>query len=365
MRQDDYDAAVRAAYDGPFEARPFASLLGVLRWQLGAHLVNIVLSHGGVDEPSRDMWVWDGLSDGDAMVRAYPQYRALDPIDYEGLAPGRVYIHRELMDVQARDRDFYQDYLARYGMEHAMVTKLVSDHGQPAWLTCARTAAQGPFGAKEKAYLGRVAGHVRQALRHFDLLSSQALNKAIMRRRNPHNTVVTLLLDDQMRLLNGDEDQLRAISKGGLFRMASDNQLSGATPHIQQALLRAARRVRSGSVPIAPIWVQGKALRLSLQAFRDEQIVAGRLKAAFAIRIREADPPTIDPGEAAAQLGISPSEGRLAALLGEGRTIAEAAGVMGVSIETARTYSKRIYAKTSLRNQADLVRELIGGGLLQ
>lgn len=365
MRPEDYDAAVRAAYAGPFEAKPWTALLATLRTQLSAHLVNIVLSRGGVDEPSRDMWVWDGPGDGDAMVRDYPRYRALDPIDYDGLAPGRVHIHRELMDVQARDRDFYEDYLARYGMAHAMVVKLVSDHGQPAWLTCARTAAQGAFAAAEMAYLERVAAHVEQALRHFDHLASQALNKAIVRRRNPHNQVVTLLLDDQMRLLNGDEDQMAALAESGLFLLSADHQLSGATPRIQQALLRAARRVRGGKVGTAPVWRQGEALHVTIGALQGEPIAAGRLKAAFAIRIREADRLTIDAGEVAAQLGVSPAEGRLAALLGEGRTIAEAAAAMGVSLETARTYSKRIYAKTSLRGQADLVRELICGGLLQ
>jgi DNA-binding CsgD family transcriptional regulator len=37
-------------------------------------------------------------------------------------------------------------------------------------------------------------------------------------------------------------------------------------------------------------------------------------------------------------------------------SIAEAAAELGLSVESARTYSKRIYAKTGARGQADLVR---------
>ncbi|MFD2137270.1 hypothetical protein ACFSLT_22710 [Novosphingobium resinovorum] len=37
-------------------------------------------------------------------------------------------------------------------------------------------------------------------------------------------------------------------------------------------------------------------------------------------------------------------------------SIAEAAGQVGLTVESARTYSKRIYAKTGARSHADLVR---------
>jgi DNA-binding CsgD family transcriptional regulator len=53
---------------------------------------------------------------------------------------------------------------------------------------------------------------------------------------------------------------------------------------------------------------------------------------------------------------LIPSEARLALALSRGMSIAEAAGELGLTVESARTYSKRIYAKTGARGQADLVR---------
>ena len=53
---------------------------------------------------------------------------------------------------------------------------------------------------------------------------------------------------------------------------------------------------------------------------------------------------------------LLPSEARLALALSRGMTIAEAASDLGLTIETARTYSKKIYAKTGARGQPDLVR---------
>ena len=57
--------------------------------------------------------------------------------------------------------------------------------------------------------------------------------------------------------------------------------------------------------------------------------------------------------------GLSATEARLALCLADGRTLAEAAGEIPITIESARTYSKRIFAKTGTARQADLVRVLL------
>ncbi|MEJ2459021.1 MAG: helix-turn-helix transcriptional regulator, partial [Novosphingobium sp.] len=49
-------------------------------------------------------------------------------------------------------------------------------------------------------------------------------------------------------------------------------------------------------------------------------------------------------------------EAELAVALNEGLSIAEAAERMGLTLETARNYSKRLYAKLGVRGQAQLVR---------
>jgi len=53
---------------------------------------------------------------------------------------------------------------------------------------------------------------------------------------------------------------------------------------------------------------------------------------------------------------LTPRQAGLALALSRGMTIAEAARELGLSVESARTYSKRIYLKTGARGQADLVR---------
>jgi DNA-binding CsgD family transcriptional regulator len=56
---------------------------------------------------------------------------------------------------------------------------------------------------------------------------------------------------------------------------------------------------------------------------------------------------------------LSPSEARLAWSMAQGMSIAEAAKEHHLTLETARNYSKKIYAKTGARGQADLVRHIL------
>lgn len=61
--------------------------------------------------------------------------------------------------------------------------------------------------------------------------------------------------------------------------------------------------------------------------------------------------------------GLLPSEARLANALANGASLAETAEQMGLTIETVRNYSKKIFAKTGTRGQADLVRYILAIGL--
>jgi DNA-binding CsgD family transcriptional regulator len=58
---------------------------------------------------------------------------------------------------------------------------------------------------------------------------------------------------------------------------------------------------------------------------------------------------------------LTRSEAALAARIAGGASLVEAAEGLGLTIETARNYSKRIYVKTGARGQADLVRIVLEG----
>jgi DNA-binding CsgD family transcriptional regulator len=57
--------------------------------------------------------------------------------------------------------------------------------------------------------------------------------------------------------------------------------------------------------------------------------------------------------------GLSSSEARLALAIASGQSLAEGAEAIGLTLESARNYSKRIYSKTGAHGQADLVRLVV------
>jgi DNA-binding CsgD family transcriptional regulator len=63
----------------------------------------------------------------------------------------------------------------------------------------------------------------------------------------------------------------------------------------------------------------------------------------------------------AAELGISPREAELAALLAGGLGLRRIAQRLRISVHTARTHLKAIYGKTGIGSQAELVQR-IGAG---
>lgn len=61
---------------------------------------------------------------------------------------------------------------------------------------------------------------------------------------------------------------------------------------------------------------------------------------------------------------LTDAESRLAVALGEGHRIEDAADLMGITVSSARTYLKRIFSKTDVTRQAELVRLLLAAPVL-
>ncbi len=66
-------------------------------------------------------------------------------------------------------------------------------------------------------------------------------------------------------------------------------------------------------------------------------------------------PPPIDGGMLRQWFGLTPAEARLAVVLAQGHSLAEALECLGVGVNTVRTQLKSIFGKTGTRRQAELV----------
>ena len=145
----------------------------------------------------------------------------------------------------------------------------------------------------------------------------------------------------------------------GLRRTAGD-RLIAQDIMVDRRLTAAIRAVGEGAAG------RPRAINISTDPWVDLLIVPGGAEAANTsgaamIAYIQGDSLSLDDRhEQIAELfGLLPSEARFALLLSRGLSIAEAGAKLGLTIETARNYSKKIYAKTGARGQADLVRFIL------
>jgi DNA-binding CsgD family transcriptional regulator len=70
-------------------------------------------------------------------------------------------------------------------------------------------------------------------------------------------------------------------------------------------------------------------------------------------------PPSLDLESIRRRFDLAPAQARLTALICNGHPLREAAARLGITEGSARQYLRRIFDKTGVRRQADLIR-LVG-----
>ena len=103
-----------------------------------------------------------------------------------------------------------------------------------------------------------------------------------------------------------------------------------------------------------------RRLSLHVSPVGDAQADFGaRRVAALALVVDPTSRPRIDPIRLAAALGLTPAEGRVAALLAEGRSVREAAAEAGYRETYVRWLIQQLYKKQGVSGQVALVRRVL------
>jgi DNA-binding CsgD family transcriptional regulator len=122
-----------------------------------------------------------------------------------------------------------------------------------------------------------------------------------------------------------------------------------------------ARAVRNDTAPGAvgreAIALQTESGSRLLHVLRLEDRLGRATARGAAVFVTSASPQPGSTGESMAQVfRLTPQEARVLALIGAGRSPGEAAAALKVRLSTVRTHLLRIFAKTGVSRQAELVR---------
>ena len=141
-------------------------------------------------------------------------------------------------------------------------------------------------------------------------------------------------------VLPADRSRLRRLLRRALPDLWSEPPVGGS-----MTIQRSSGRSRLG-LHVSPV---GDA----------EADFGGRRVAALVLVVDPARRPRIDAQRVAKTLGLTPSEGRMAALLAEGRRVGEIAAATGWSVNYVRWLVQQVYRKQGVSGQIELVRQVL------
>ena len=282
----------------------------------------------------------------------------LDP--YGVMRPGRVYTLEELFDYDAPARQTAQRRaLAQMKINHARVVRVGTPGDSEAWLLLVRERED--LTASDSALLSSLAPHLAAALRVLATLTAARLQAAMAQSALCQLGVGEVALSANAQVIAADPMAERLLAFSA--ETTANRRL--------QLLPDAARALETACAALA----EAPSAARRLVRLDEREPLDMLLRPAHLTRIGPGPHPAViglvrnAPGEAseqapqtiAAAYGLSRREAALAYGLTRGETILEAGARLGLTSETARNYSKRIYAKTGTTGQADLVRLLLGG----
>ncbi|WP_298197043.1 helix-turn-helix transcriptional regulator [Novosphingobium sp.] len=292
----------------------------------------------------------------------FRQIAALGLHPYGQLRPERVYALDELLDFSQPGRAAEQRAaLDAMGIRYGRWLRVSARGAADAWLVLARERED--FSASAGATLNAIAPQLAVALRTLVALIEQRLQTAMAQAALGRLGIGQLAFDATGRVMAADPTAEAALSFAPEPEPTPGRRLQLA-PEPRRAL-EAACAALAGAPdmatepvlldPATALWLLLRRAPLPLAEPAAQPVALGTLR-----RATRAD------SRAAVRLiarvyGLSDREAALAQGLALGESILEAGARLRLTPETARNYSKRVYAKTGTRGQADLVRLLLTG----
>lgn len=375
---DRYDQLVLAIYRGITESTPWQTFLPLLRNQLDARVVSLVLRPPAQGDQGLILNCVRPQNTGTAELtlqlanpRDWPataykeQFFALDP--FINLAPGAVVTLDELMPREEFEQsEYYLAYLKPAGVFHIMGADTTTEDGTHVRLRISRGADENNFGEHERALCARIIAHLSQAIHLHARLTRIESERALYATTIDKLAMGSILLDDSAQVLSSNPIAQEILANNDALQICDNRlQAKGDSNQTLQELISDAIDRRNRTQPgvaraLRIEYGDGLGLGLVIRPVPSSEWAEGRSNPAVAVFISD---PTREQTTSHTTLielfNLSNAEAALALLLAKGLTLAEASDELHISQHTARAQLKAIFAKTQVSRQAELIRVII------
>lgn len=269
---------------------------------------------------------------------------------------GHVYALDELLCKGDPAHEAYlREIMTPSGMNRARMVRVEEPGGVSAWLTITRR--KGDFESRDNSLLRRIVPYLRSVLHSYMVLERERLNAMLAGDAIKRLSYGWITLDASGHILETNDHGRHILDSSVALRRDAHGVLRVSCPKLGRCLLETIKTLAETST------AKPRAIVVSRDPWMDMLLVpAGRTAIsaksmpAVVAYIHGDNSLSSDRCEQLIQLfGLLPSEARLALALGRGMSISEAAREVNLTVESARTYSKKIYAKMGARGHSDLV----------
>jgi DNA-binding CsgD family transcriptional regulator len=364
------DELIELIYNGPLEPTPWLKFLVALGQRIGCRSAGITLRLSRQGRPPLVIW-GNPLVDQEAAKRitaAHAELGHLDPLRNALNKPGDLHTLDEVISREAlHESEFYRRIYKPYGIEHALGMYISEPGGWEGNVGLINSSDAPNFTAADREMLGALRPHLERSLAIFANLQRHQSELQVLTETLDRLTISTFILDDRGHVLlsNGAGEALG--QRGSIIRIA-DGRLRflsrGDDARFQATLERAlAARARAPAETFVDALRidDADALNLGVLVRSVGRSVPFLSDPAPALIVYISGSTEARPIERLVMqlFDLTPSEAQLATLLASGLTIAESAERLGLTENTARTYSKIIFSKTGVGRQAELIRLIL------
>jgi DNA-binding CsgD family transcriptional regulator len=265
---------------------------------------------------------------------------------------------------------FFDEVLRPQEIAHNGMIALAAQEDFRAAFNICRTARQGPFGADEQKLFEWLVPHLRRSITlGFKLDSYRAMQRAAFDVLDQLSDGV-MLLDRRAHLLFANA-AARALETSGALRLRK-SVATYSPPHSQRLaeLIRSALEGSPGGTMSMPGRIAGRHLTILVSSVRGKDV--GRFSdlnmkdaAVLVFIIDPAKRNSIPLARIMDAYELTHAEARVALASSLGKTVLEAAKLLGLSPNTIKTHLRRVFAKTATARQAELARVVASMGVIR
>ena len=374
------DSLLGAIYEGPTESPPWQSAMQLLRTQLRAAHVTLMLRPPSQD--SAGVMINTGPVTAQGVESYETHFFSLDP--FVRLPEGEVVTAEELIGRQWLQSAVYQEYLKPLDIRHLLGADIYTRDGIECRLRVTRSHNAGPFSDEDKALCRFLLPHLKRSIQLHARLDFLECERSLFAGTVNRMLLGMLSFAQDGSLIETNQEARRILAeKDGIWLTGSTLCVDSSQESRElQRMIRSAL-ADSGALPaeegtdnegagvveaMSITRPSGRAkLGVLVRAVPMGQWSESRQRPAVVVFLRDPESNAAQPSQELVRrlFGLTRMEAQLALLLAEGFTLDEAAEKMNVRRNTARTHLRSIFCKTGVTRQTMLVRLLLNSVLTQ